>query len=69
MKNTLAKLMIIFETTNKFTKNFKKKLLKSIFNLKSRYISVKIEVGFAFQGAFHLNSLRPNLKKCGYEKI
>ncbi len=43
MKNTLAKLMIIFETTNKFNENFKKKLLKSIFSSYIRYINVKIQ--------------------------
>ncbi len=42
MKNTLAKLVIFFETTNNFTENFKKKLLKSIFKALLRYISVKI---------------------------
>ncbi len=42
MKNTLAKLMIIFETTNNFNENFKKKVLKSIFITYIRYIIVKI---------------------------
>ncbi len=44
MKNTLAKLMIIFETTNKFNEKFKKNMLKSIFELIFRYISVKKEI-------------------------
>ncbi len=30
-KNTLAKLMIIFETTNNFNENFKKKIVKINF--------------------------------------
>ncbi len=44
MKNTLAKLVIIFEFTNNFNENFKKKLLKSIFSVHTRYINVKIQV-------------------------
>ncbi len=43
MKNTLAKLMIIFETTNIFNEKFKKNMLKSIFEAKIRYIIVKIK--------------------------
>ena len=31
MKNTLAKLMIFFESTNKINENFKKNPVKSIF--------------------------------------
>ncbi len=42
MKNTLAKLMNFFETTNKFDKKIKKNMLKSILRENNRYISVKI---------------------------
>ena len=41
MKNTLAKLMIFFETTNYFDENFKKYFLKQIIQPPRRYIIVK----------------------------